>query len=230
MSWHYLQGQAVASWEDICLDGAPDALLRLIPTQDGYCSPDNETACCHDSRSGTTCKPLTASHGADTSTLSAVGFHAKTSAQLAKAQASPASARGSGQKWPESWVRWCPDSSSWKTRQYSLLEGLELFLGTWPRWGTMRGGECWAHATPEHPTSEIESGSLLPTPVADDTGHRQKKYAQGGTPLSLALGGKAHPAFLDWRVGGPIGWSDATELESLATDKFQQWRRSHLKY
>ena len=221
----------MASWEDICLDGAPDALLSLIPTQDGYCLPDNETACCHDFRSGTTCKPLTASRGADTSTLSAVASHAKTSAQPAKAQASPASARDSGHKWPASWLRYCHVTSSWKTRQCSLLEGLESFLGIWPRWGTMRGGECWAHATPKHPTSEIESG-FWPTPVAERT--RYVDYKQGGRSLgaevrrrSLKTGGKLNPNWVEWLMGWPIGWTDCEPLEM---DKYQQWQRSHLKY
>ena len=93
----------------------------------------------------------------------------------------------------------------------------------------MRGGECWALTTPEHLTSEIEPGSLLPTPVADDTGHRKKKYAQGGTPLSMALGGKAHPAFLEWMMGWPIGWSEATELEPLEMGRFRQWLDLHGK-
>jgi len=31
MSWHYLQEQEVACWDQSCLDGAPDALLSLIP-------------------------------------------------------------------------------------------------------------------------------------------------------------------------------------------------------
>ncbi len=32
MSWHYLQEQEEASWEGIFWDGAPDALLNMIPT------------------------------------------------------------------------------------------------------------------------------------------------------------------------------------------------------
>lgn len=32
MSWHYLLEQEEVSWEGHSLDGAPDALLKLIPT------------------------------------------------------------------------------------------------------------------------------------------------------------------------------------------------------
>ena len=140
---------------------------------------------------------------------SAEAFPARISAQPDAERASPASALASGRRWPESWVKWCPDSSSWRTRQCSLLGGLESFSGTWPRWGTMRGGECWALTTPEHPISGIESGSWLatptakanqlspsmrkhpgcrawwPTPVAD--GDRTTDYAQGERSLGAEV-------------------------------------------
>ncbi len=41
MSWHYLRGREEASWEESCLDGAPSALLKLMPTPGASCSPDN---------------------------------------------------------------------------------------------------------------------------------------------------------------------------------------------
>ena len=46
MSWHYLQELGEASWEESCLDGAPSALLRLIPTAGGFCLRGKETASC----------------------------------------------------------------------------------------------------------------------------------------------------------------------------------------
>jgi len=47
---------------------------------------------------------------------------------------------------------------------------LAVFSETWPRWGTMRGGECWGHATPVRPTAETASGSSERwlTPTAND--------------------------------------------------------------
>lgn len=240
----------VVSWADSCLDGAPELLSSLIPTPGASCWPDSGTESCPDSQSGTTCEPSTASPGADRSMSSAEAFPAKTSAQPDAETVSRASDPASGQRWPESWVKWCPDSFSWRTRQCSLLEGLESFSGTWPRWGTMRGGECWARTTPEHPTSAIGSGSWLatptakanqlspsmrkhpgcrawwPTPVADDTGHRKKKYAQGGTPLSMEIGGQLNPNWVEWLMGWPIGWTD---LEPLETARFQRWFDSHGK-
>ena len=42
MSWHFLQEQAEASWEGSSLDGAPSALLRLMPIADMSFSRDSE--------------------------------------------------------------------------------------------------------------------------------------------------------------------------------------------
>ena len=67
----------------------------------------------------------------------------------------------------------------------------------------------------------------FPTPVADDTGHRQKKYSQGGTALSCAIGGKLNPNWVEWLMGWPIGWTD---LKPLETDKCQQWQRLHGRF
>jgi hypothetical protein len=91
-----------------------------------------------------------------------------------------------GKKWHGSFVKYDLDSSLWKTHQCSLLGDLEPYSETWPRWGLMRDGECWEQPMLALHTKETESG-LWPTPVSDDTGQRKKKYAQGGTPLSLAV-------------------------------------------
>jgi site-specific DNA-cytosine methylase len=55
-----------------------------------------------------------------------------------------------------------------------------------------------------------------PTPVADDTGHRKNKYAQGGTALSTKAGGQLNPMWVEWLMGWPLGWTD---LKPLETDK-----------
>ena len=114
------------------------------------------------------------------------GFPARTSALPEKAQDSTASDQDSGGRWPGSWARYDPAMCSWRTAQHSLLEGLDEFSETWPRSGLMRRGECYPLRMSAPRTSVSESG-LWPTPVADDTGLRSRKYAQGGTPLSLAV-------------------------------------------
>lgn len=213
MSWHFLRAGEEASWEGSSLDGAPDALLKLMPTPGGFCSPGSETASFTPSPSGTTSQPLTVVHGADTSTLSLVDSPARTLAPPGKEQGSREPDQDSGEKWRVSFARWDPDSSSWKIPQCLFTGGWDEFSGTWPRWGTMRGGECSAQSTPERHIGETGSGlwptpiasdfkhngpnskqqnlasvvRLWPTPVADDTGIRKAKYKQGGTPLSYAV-------------------------------------------
>jgi hypothetical protein len=165
MSWHFLQEQEEAYWEGSSLAGGPDALLRLIPTRDGFSSQECETASCRHFQSGTISDPLMDPHGGGTSRSSAVDSPVRISPSRAKAEASKAAKADSGKRWPESWLRWCRTTYSWKMRQLSLLGGSESFSGTWPNWGTMQNGECWAHGMPEHLTVETGSG-LWPTPTA----------------------------------------------------------------
>lgn len=54
MSWHFLQEQAEASWEENSLDGAPDALLKLMPSPEACYLLGSATECLIHSRSGTT--------------------------------------------------------------------------------------------------------------------------------------------------------------------------------
>ena len=133
--------------------------------------------------------------------------------------------RASGAKWRESFAKWDPDSSSWKTRPSLPGEDSTAYSGTWPRWGMMRAGECWARATQAPPTGEIESGSW-PTPreqssrrkcisrtprnkcnLEEVVGEREPP----GSPL-----GYLNPPWVEWLMGWPIGW---TALEPLAMDK-----------
>ena len=171
MSWHFLQGQEAASWEGTCLAGAPSALLKLMPTPEACCSLGNATDCCQPSRSGTTCGPSTATHGADVCRLSAADFPAPTFPQPGRAQELTEKPAGFGWKWPGSFAKFDRGSSLWRTRQCSLLGNLNEFSGTWPRWGSMRDGECWEQTTQAHRTSGTESG-LWPTPRANDAEKR----------------------------------------------------------
>jgi hypothetical protein len=42
--------------------------------------------------------------------------------------------------------------------------------------------------------------------------------------LKLVNTGHLNPEWLEWFMGWPMGW---TELEPLATDKFQSWQQAH---
>lgn len=186
MSWRYSQALAAEYLAGTCSDGELSALSKRMTTPPAYCSPDRMTACSRLSRFGMTYEPLTDGLGADVLTWFLAGFPARTSALQEKGQDLAASVPASGPKWLASWAKYDRDTSSWKTAQLSFLEGLGASSVTWPRSGLMRRGECYPLATVAHGMSARGSG-LLPTLVADDTISRTKPYAQGGTPLSLAV-------------------------------------------
>lgn len=77
-----------------------------------------------------------------------------------------------------------------------------------------------------------------PTPCASDADKwnhmtAEKRKAKGQhlrlcnvlrSELGEPVGGLQNPEFTEWLMGWPIGWTD---LEPLATAKFQQWLHSH---
>ncbi len=250
MSWHFLQEQEEASWEASSLDGAPFALLSLMPTAAGCCLPDSGTDSCRDSQSGTMCRPSTGSRGGGGWMLSVEDSHAPTYHKQSKTrEASTATKADCGEKWRESLAKFDPDSFSWRTRQCLLFEDLGECLEIWPEWGSAHGTEFWERATLALPTTEGASGSWV-TPNArdwkdsinmetkrkdgrckiDQTSRQAFQFwkARGeGQSLPRAKTGRCatySPDFAEWLMGWPIGWTD---LKPLATDKFQQWLRSH---
>lgn len=170
MSWHFLQGQEEVSSEAICWDGERFAPSSGPTTLGRYCLPDSETGCCPDSRSGMMSKHSTETPGEDESMSSQADFPAKTFPPQAKERESTEQGLECGSTWQGSFARFDPNSSSWKTPQCSLLEGLDVFLETWPRWGMMRNGACSELSTLAPRTDEIESG-LLPTSLASIATH-----------------------------------------------------------
>lgn len=238
MSWHYLQGLEEVSSEAICWDGERFVQSNGPTILGGYCLPDSETESCLDSRSGTMCKPLTESRGEAASMSSAVDSLAKTFPVLAKARESLAKDRGCGPKWRGSLVKLSQDGSWLKTLPCSLLADSTPFCGTWPKWGTMRNGECLERLTPERLTSATESGSLpgdgrlWMTPKASDgvfatpstTGRTRRMSTHLGTQMKFSApenGGRPNPDWIEWLMGWPIGW---TGSKPLAMDKSRLWR------
>ena len=181
MSWHYSQALVAAFSEASSSGGLPSAPLSGKPTPQAYLSPDRMRAFSRLSRFGMTCEPLTDDLGADVLTWCLAASPAKTSAQPEKAPESTESAAECGRTWRESFARWDRDTSSWRTPQCSLLEGLDVFSETWPQWGMMRGGECSVQSMPALRTSGTESG-LWPTPRAGNPGSRPN--GKGGKILA----------------------------------------------
>jgi len=210
VSWHFLQGQEEASWEGASLDGAPSALSSLMPTPVGSCCRVSETGTSNGSLSGTMCAPSTADPGPGTLTSSAEGSPAPTSAPQAGAPASTASNLASGERWRGSFARYDRATRSWKTAQFSLLGGLDEFSETWPRWGSMRDGACSELPMSARLTSEIESGSLLPTPTASSYGSNQGGSAGRVGPVRLSLQTMATRAVWPTPVSADCGRGSGT--------------------
>jgi hypothetical protein len=91
--------------------------------------------------------PLTADRGEELLTWFRAGFPARTSASPAAETDSTAPDPASGWKWPGSFAKWDRATSTWRTRQCSLLGGLDEFSATWPNSGSMRSGECSVRPT-----------------------------------------------------------------------------------
>ena len=217
MSWLFSQALAVEFWPESCSDGELSAQSSGHPTQLAYLPPDKMTAFSRLSRFGMTFRPLTADRGEALLKSYLAAFRAKTSALPEKVPASQAIDQGCGDTWRGSLARFDPDTSSWKTVQHSLLEDSGSSSVTWPRSGMTAGGQClelpmsgrrinatgsglWQTPVADDAVNRVNgkinsrgepklSAQVLrrPTPVASDTSSRNKPYAQGGTPLSLAV-------------------------------------------
>ena len=235
MSWHYSQALEEAYSAGNFLDGKPSARSNGMPTHETFWSPDKTMDVSNRSRSGMTYKPLTGDHGEDVLTWCLAASHARTSPPLEKVPESTEPAPAYGVRWLESFARFDLQASSWKTHQFSLLVGLESFLETWPRWGMMRAGECWALSMPDTITNENESG-LLPTLLATDwkggtTAVRKDRgnlrFDQWRDYVKIKYGMTyPHPTHSELRMGWPVGWTDCA---ASATDKFPLWLLLHGK-
>jgi hypothetical protein len=179
------------------------------------------------SPSGTMSRPLMETPTEAGSISSPAVSLARESHQPENEKGSATHDQGFGLRWPGSFVRFNHDTHSWRTAQCSLLWGSDEFLGTWPRWGSMRDGECSVLTMSEPPIIVSESG-YLPTPVKTDsnqTGPRTAYKSLYRTIFDL-FGGRVSPEFHEFLMGWPTG---STGLQPLETAKFQQWWQSHFE-
>jgi hypothetical protein len=186
MSWLFSRALVAEYLAANCSDGEPSAQLNVMPTQHPFWRNDKPMEPLSLSQFGLTCAALTADRGAAVLTWCLGASPARTSAWPARATDSTEPGPGFGWKWPGSFAKWDRGTSSWKTRQHSLLGGWDEFSETWPRWGSMRDGECLALETPAHLISERESGLWL-TPCATDA-----KPITGGNLYQTQTGSVRH--------------------------------------
>jgi hypothetical protein len=231
VSWHYSQGQGVASWEGSSLDGAPSALLSSIPTAETSSLPDNARDTWNPSQSGTTSEPSTAPPGGGQLTLFPVASPAKTSVRQVPAKDLPGTVQAFSLKCSESLKRCGLGLYSRRTRRICVPVDLAPSSKDLPGWGMTHDGVCWELGTRVLITEEIACG-YYPTPTAqrygsNGPGERWKEFLGSGKKrrgsLETIVGGTNLP-LREWMMGWPIGW---TGLELLETDRFRQWLRSH---
>jgi hypothetical protein len=158
MSWLFSQVLVVEYLGDTYLDGEPYALSSGNNTQQAYCAPGKMTDFSRLSRFGMMFKPLTENLGEELLMSYLAGFHAKTSAQQEKAQELTENDQECGGRWQGLLARYDPNTHLLRTVQCSLLEDLNESLQTWPKWGSMRNGECFQQPMLEQTISENEFG------------------------------------------------------------------------
>ena len=197
MSYIFSRALVEAYLEANCSDSTPSAPSSSNPIPQAYCSPDRMTAYSRLSRFGMTYAPLTDDHGAALLTWYLEASRARTSARQVKVPALMAPALDSGGKCTGLLARYDLNTSLWKTPQCSLLAGLDVFLGTWPRAGMMRNGWCWGRMKWVPRMSESACGYLLSTP-----------------PLGQGMK-FATPQARDFRTGEARRWEDPARSRNL---------------
>ena len=226
------------------LDGDAFAPSNGNPIPQAYLSPDRMKAFSRLSRFGMTCEPLTGTIGADVLTWYLAAFHVRTYPSQAEAKGSTVNDQACGKKWYGSLAKYDPDTCLWRTAQYSLLGGLELYSATWPRSGTMRSGMC-SELTTSAVTLSVKGYGYWPAPVKTDGfagfSHKTMELKERGEnrPSGAKIGtclkwdrralpyvhkGKINPILHDWLMMWPIGW---TALPAQGTAKFQRWCDLH---
>ena len=211
------------------MDGAPSALLKLMPTAGQSCLPASAMESSSLSQSGMTLEPSTADAGAGLLMSLAADSPAKTSLTLeveVNALDSMEVEADCGAKWRESSRKLSQPSSSSRTARKSEAWVSTSCFKTLLAWGSIVRGILSQQERSEHHTKENVSGVWLITP---DAHMNVRKGFRSKTPnLSELVGGRNHanPQYLEWMMGWPIDWTD---LQPLAMDKFQQWLSSHGK-
>ena len=218
-------GGGEESLQDICSGGELCVPLKSkITHAEFYCNGKLMDSYL-DSLSGTTFVLSMGNLGEEKSMLSQEVFHVRTLVPQEKAQDLTEKGQDSGEKWQGSFTKYSPDSCSWKTHQCSFLGDLDEFLETWPRWGSMRTGECYQLPMSEQNINETEYG-LWPTPTTPSGGGNcggsgaYKNAIKNGTHIPHSI----NPSLYEWLMGWPIGWTD---LKPLETDKFHFALQQH---
>ena len=111
-------------------------------------------------------------------------------------------------------------SCAWKTRQGCLFGGLMPFSADWPRSGLMLSGALFRRVPLVQHTCE-NGCSFWATPRKSRRGVTKDKGRPGGgcRCLETDLANRGHigppnPAWQEWLMGFPVGWTDVEQLET----------------
>ena len=187
-----------ASSAGTCSAGEQSVQSSETPTQRTSSRRGKTTGTSRRSRSGTMSAHSTAFPGEDVVTWFLGAFPVRTSAPQAAEQASTGSDQDSGERWRESFAKWNRDTHSWRTSQRCVLGGWVEFSETWPKWGTMRDGACWAQSMPVRRRGEIASG-FWPTPTVSGNYNRAGSSPKAGNGLATEVRMYASPKARDWK-------------------------------
>jgi hypothetical protein len=158
----------------------------------------------------------------------AADFPAKTSAMPEQSKDLPASAAVFGGKCSEWFAYFDRDSSSWKTSQRSLIEGMSEFSATWPASGLMVNGKCYRRAPSVRHIHErgCFTFSTLTVVSCEHPGRRKiKPTQQSCVSAELArrddwqAGGQLNPNHAAWFMGFPESWTNLDHMETPSSLK-----------
>jgi hypothetical protein len=167
MSWLFSQVLVAEYLGENYLDGEQSVPLSGNSTQLAYLPQDKMTDFSRLSRFGMMFKPLTEQLGKELLMSYQAAFRAKTSLPQEKVQELTESVQECGKRWQGLLARYDPNTHSLRTVQCSLFEDLNQSLQTWPRWGSMRNGECFQQPMLVQIIQENEFGLSVkyPTPT-----------------------------------------------------------------
>ncbi len=168
----------------------PSAQLNVMPTAHPFWRRGKTMDASDLSRSGLTYAVLTADRGEELLTWFPEDFLARTSALREKELALKVSGLASGRSSLASFAKYDQVTSGWKTAHSSLLGDSESFSGIWPKWGSMRNGECSEANALDFPMNARECGFSLPTPSGVNGGrnHTMGRIDEWGAAATLFVG------------------------------------------
>ena len=204
MSWLFSRALVAAYSPGSCSVGEPSAQLNVMPTPQpfwriGRTKGMDKPAFLSPSQFGLTCERLTVDRGAALLMSYLAAFPVRTSASPGAGKDSMANEADCGWRWPASFAKFDPRTRGWKTRQISLIADSIECSPTWPRSGSMRDGECLAHATLARGTNANASGSKLPTLTVCGNYNHKGASPTAGDGLATALRKLPTLAASDWK-------------------------------